>query len=157
MSRVKHATWTLERTYPVPPARVFAAWADPEIKSRWFVGPDGKENKHLFSDFRVGGRESTAGDADGGSRYSYEAVYRDIVEDERIVTTYEMAIDGDRISVSVATVELLGEHTGPRLIYTEQGAYLDDLDQPEWRQQGTAGHLDRLGTELGRTAVDPST
>lgn len=157
MSTVKHATWALERTYPVPPARVFAAWADPEIKARWFVGADGKENKDLFSDFRVGGRETAGGAADGGSWYSYEAVYRDIVEDERIVTTYEMAVDGKRISVSIATVEFLGEDTSTRLIYTEQGAYLDDLDQPEWRQQGTAHQFDRLGGELERAAVDPPT
>jgi uncharacterized protein YndB with AHSA1/START domain len=39
---VTHATFTLERSYPVPPARVFAAWADPAAKARWFTpGEDG--------------------------------------------------------------------------------------------------------------------
>ena len=32
---VAHATFTLERSYPVPPARVFAAWADPAAKVSW--------------------------------------------------------------------------------------------------------------------------
>ena len=37
---VTHATFTLERSYPVPPARVFAAWADPAAKASWFTpGP----------------------------------------------------------------------------------------------------------------------
>jgi hypothetical protein len=29
---VTHATFTLERSYPVPPAQVFAAWADPAAR-----------------------------------------------------------------------------------------------------------------------------
>jgi uncharacterized protein YndB with AHSA1/START domain len=29
---VTHATFSLERSYPVPPARVFAAWAEPAAK-----------------------------------------------------------------------------------------------------------------------------
>ena len=37
---VTHASFTLERSYPTPPARVFAAWADPALKSRWFTGGD---------------------------------------------------------------------------------------------------------------------
>jgi uncharacterized protein YndB with AHSA1/START domain len=36
---VVHGTFAIERTYPVPPARVFAAWADPDTKALWFVGP----------------------------------------------------------------------------------------------------------------------
>src|ERR1035437_9936389 len=34
---VTHATFSLERSYPVPAARVFAAWADPAAKARWFA------------------------------------------------------------------------------------------------------------------------
>jgi uncharacterized protein YndB with AHSA1/START domain len=37
---VTHATFVIERTYEATPARVFAAWADPKAKARWFVGPD---------------------------------------------------------------------------------------------------------------------
>jgi hypothetical protein len=63
---VTHATFTLERSYPVPPARVFAPWAD----------------------------------------------------------------------------------GGTRLVLTEQGAYLDGREQPAWREQGTADHLEALAGEL---------
>ena len=34
---VVHATFALERTYPSSPAQVFAAWADPAVKARWFA------------------------------------------------------------------------------------------------------------------------
>ncbi|MDQ1721444.1 MAG: hypothetical protein QOI26_1178, partial [Pseudonocardiales bacterium] len=36
---VEHSTFTVERTYNAAPARVFAAFADPAKKGRWF-GPD---------------------------------------------------------------------------------------------------------------------
>lgn len=144
----KHATWSLERHYPVPPARVFGAWANPAVKIRWFMGEAGDATPPYTNDFRVGGIESV-GSAPGVSpAYTYEAVYRDIVEDERIVSTYEMSVDERRISVSVATVELFPSQGGTRLVYTESGVYLDDLDQPEYREQGTADHLDRLAQQL---------
>ena len=54
---VTHATFSLERSYPVPPARVFAAWADPAAKARWFAAePDAGHEL----DFRIGGREEPA-------------------------------------------------------------------------------------------------
>ena len=40
---VTHATFTLERTYDAPPAKVFKAFADPAIKRRWFVEGEGWE------------------------------------------------------------------------------------------------------------------
>jgi uncharacterized protein YndB with AHSA1/START domain len=36
-STVVHSTFTIERTYPTAPSRVFAAFASPEIKRRWFT------------------------------------------------------------------------------------------------------------------------
>jgi len=35
---VTHATLVIEHLYAVPPARVFDAWADPAVKTRWFNG-----------------------------------------------------------------------------------------------------------------------
>jgi len=58
---VLHATFTLESSYPAPLSRVFAAWADPAAKARWFAGPD---TEHAL-DFRVGGRETACRPADG--------------------------------------------------------------------------------------------
>jgi uncharacterized protein YndB with AHSA1/START domain len=147
---VTHATFTLERTYPARPARVFAAWADPAAKQRWFNGPEewGPDEHEL--DFRVGGREVSRGGPPGGPVYLYEARYYDIVPDERIVHAYEMHLDGTRISVSLATVELKPEGAGTRLVYTEQGAFLDGYDNPADRERGTADLLDALGRALER-------
>lgn len=140
---VEHATFAIERTYEASPQRAFAAWADPEAKARWFPAAEGD---YQF-DFKVGGRESSSGAVEG-STYTYDAVYQDIVPDERIVYSYDMHMDGKRISVSLATVEFHPAGHGTRLTFTEQGAFLDGLDKPGLREQGTGTLLDALGKEL---------
>jgi uncharacterized protein YndB with AHSA1/START domain len=140
----KHATFTIERTYDAEPARVFNAWSDPAAKTRWFGG--GSDDYEL--DFRVGGRELNRGGEPGGAVYTYEAVYRDIVEDARIVYTYEMYLDEARISVSVTSVDFAPEGEGTRLTFTEHGVFLDGLDSPALREQGTGQLLEALGADL---------
>jgi uncharacterized protein YndB with AHSA1/START domain len=145
---VTHATFVIERTYDTPPARVFAAWAEPEAKARWF-GPDGDGGDYEL-DFKVGGRELNRGSAPDGDVYTYDARYQDIVMDERIVYTYDMLRGDTRISVSLATVEFKPDGSGTKLVFTEQGAFLDGQDTPDLREEGTGSLLDALGVELGR-------
>ncbi|MBM7788717.1 SRPBCC family protein [Tenggerimyces flavus] len=136
---VLHSTFTLERTYPAPPPRVFAAWADPVSKARWFAGPGAE---HAL-DFRVGGQERVAKD---GLRF--EATYADITADERIVYSGTMYA-ADRITtLSLTTVQFEKAESGTKLVLTEQGTYLDGQEHPTWREQGTGSWLDALVTEL---------
>jgi uncharacterized protein YndB with AHSA1/START domain len=106
---VTHATFVVERSYDASPARVFAAWATPKAKARWFVGPDEWEASDHELDFRVGGRERVSGGPKGGPVHAFDARYQDIVPNERIVSTYDMHLDETRISVSLATVEFKAE------------------------------------------------
>lgn len=147
-----HASFTLRRLYPVPPARAFAAFASAEGKSQWFGAPD-DGSAPLQLDFRVGGREHSEGRGPTGQTYRYDATYQDIVPDERIVYSYDMHLDDQRISVSLATVEFRPEAGGTRLVLTEYGAYLDGLDNPQDREQGTNWLLDQLGKVLEREAA----
>ena len=150
---VTHATFVVERTYDASPARVFAAWADPAAKVRWFAPPDEEVSAEFELDFRVGGHEISRGGLPDGQSYGYEARYQDIVPEARIVYTYEMQLNGNRVSVSVATVELEPKGAGTRLVVTEQGAYLDGHDSPDLRQKGTGELLDALGAELRRPSA----
>ena len=152
---VTHATFVLERSYAASPARVFAAFADPAAKARWFAGPGDWREPAWTMDFRVGGREVNRGGPASGPVHEFDAVYQDIVAGERIVYTYDMRLDGRRISVSVVTIELRPDGDGTRLVFVEQGAYLDGLDRPEYREQGTAELLDALGVELHRVTAVP--
>ena len=147
MSDVVHDTFTFERSYPVPPARVFAAWSDPAQKRRWFRGPDEWPQGEHSLDFRVGGRERNEGRVPGGGAFRYDAVYHEIVADRRIVLAYTMHSDDVLISVSLSTVQLIAERGGTRLVYTEQGTYLPGGDTPAMRLAGTEqiyGNLERL-------------
>jgi uncharacterized protein YndB with AHSA1/START domain len=153
---VHHATFTIDRTYDAPVARVFAAWADPAAKARWFVGPDDWERSDHAMDFRVGGCETVSGGPPGGPVHAFEGRYQDIVPERRIIYSYDMHIGGDRISVSLATVELTPEGGGTRLVFTEQGAFLDGYDNPAQREEGTRGLLDNLAAALAARTKEES-
>lgn len=146
---VTHGSFTVERRYPVPPAKAFAAWADPKIKARWFGAP-GKENPSQIFEFKVGGREFNADKGPNGEDFTFDVRYYDIVADERIVYAYDMTLNKARISVSVATIEFKPEGKGTHLIVTEHGAFLDGLDNVKQRRDGTDWLLDQLGAELAK-------
>jgi len=146
---IEHADLRIERRYEAPPAAVFAAWSSAEAKARWFMGPDDEwKSEPLELDFRVGGRERSVGRAAGGTVHTANAIYWDIVEPERIVFTYEMLLDERRISVTLATVELAADGNGTRLVFTEQGVFLDGLIDPALREEGWGSLLDALGRAL---------
>jgi uncharacterized protein YndB with AHSA1/START domain len=141
---VIHSTFSLERVYPASPARVFAAWADPAAKGRWFAGNGAVHEL----DFRVGGRELARGGSPDGEELTFESVYRDIVPDERIVFASTMAVRDAVVTVSITTVQIAPSAEGTRLELVEQGTFLDGHEQPEWRERGTGAQLDALATEL---------
>jgi uncharacterized protein YndB with AHSA1/START domain len=151
---VIHDTFVIERTYPAPASRVFAAFASKEAKDAWGdtgdVTEPGADDSGPELDFRVGGRERF-GFGYQGISYRYDARYYDIVPDQRLIYSYEMYADGARISVSVATIEFAAETGGTTLTWTEQGAYLDGFDgadAAQLRREGTAEMLDGLAKYL---------
>ena len=147
------ATFTVERDIAFPPAAVFRAFADIDAKRRWFGDPDGTDTEHVL-DFRVGGLEhSSGGSPEAGGWYAYDATYQDIVPDQRIVYTYAMTIDGNRISASVATIELAPHEAGTHLRLTEQGVFLDGLDTNAAREHGTNELIDALAASLEPAAT----
>lgn len=146
----RHGTFVIERTYPTAtPSRAFAAWADAAAKGTWLDDPDYKADDSDYElEFKVGGHERFGGIGPDGTTYSYDALYYDIIDDQRIVYAYEMYSGSERMSVSVATVEFESAGDGTRLTYTEQGVFLDDIDKIEARQEGTEFILDNLGKYL---------
>jgi uncharacterized protein YndB with AHSA1/START domain len=144
-----HDTFRIERHFDASPDRVFRAFADPQAKAKWFGGPAEMKREDETFDFREGGRETMVSVLGDGTRFGFYASYLDIVPDERIVYTYDMSMNGQRISVSVATVELRrGAAGGTDFAITEQGVYLDGLDNSAQRKQGTDDLMDALAQSL---------
>jgi uncharacterized protein YndB with AHSA1/START domain len=146
---IVHADFVIERTFPAAPAKVFAAWADPKIKARWFGDPG---SPSAVFDFSVGGREYSAGRGPDGSEYTFDLRYLNIVPHNRIVYAYDMTIRGKPISASLAAIELIPSGTGTRMIVTEHGAYFDGLDNVGQREAGTIHLIGALEQELARQA-----
>lgn len=146
---VVHSEFTIERLYEFTPAQTFSAFADPELKGQWFAVPEHFQNRAWELDFRVGGGELNRGTVPGGRTYTFKSHFYEITTDERIVFAYDMHADETLMSVSLTTVQFLpvgGSAT--RLLFTEQGAFFDGLDQPAARECGTGELLTALGTFL---------
>src|SRR4051812_7441479 len=147
-----HDTFTIERTLDAPPARVFEALANPEIKAKWFAGPPSWQENERTCDFRVGGRERLSGTHAGGLTSVFDAQYFDIVPNERVVYVYEMTVNARKISTSLATFELSAVGGKTKLRLTEQGAYFADPDMKKYasegqaasRLEGTKGLMDKI-------------
>jgi uncharacterized protein YndB with AHSA1/START domain len=146
--KVDHAVFTLERHYDAPLALLYGAFADEKAKSRWFGGGSDWDMESRKFDFRVGGHEHLSGKWKSGMVSTFDAIYLDIVPEQRIIYAYDMHIDGKHISVSLATVLFAGDGAGSKLSITEQGAFLDGYDDAGSREKGTRGLLERIADSL---------
>jgi uncharacterized protein YndB with AHSA1/START domain len=145
---VVHAIFSLERTYDASPATVYRALSDKAAKARWFEGGEGYVILERDMDVRPGGHEHLRGRWASGTVSTFDAVYYDVVPNERLVYAYEMSLDDRKISVSLATIQLTPAGAGTRLMVTEQGAFLDGYDDAGSRERGTGSLLDQLGASL---------
>jgi uncharacterized protein YndB with AHSA1/START domain len=144
---VEHATFVLERVYPTTRERVFAAMSNKDQKAKWFSDPSTIDERQWDFDFREGGREYESGPF-RGEIHTFDAIYLDIVENERITWAYNMTVGGVRLSTSLTVVELTTVPEGTRLMFTETGAFFDGHEKPALREQGTGWILDALGESL---------
>jgi uncharacterized protein YndB with AHSA1/START domain len=147
-----HATFVVERSYPVPVEAVWHALSDNSARDQWFGGGPEFDVDEKSHDFRVGGGGVEDGRWHGGPRSRFLSTYTDIVDQQRIVFTYDMWVDDRHMSTSLTTIALAADDTGTCLTYTEQGVHLDGLDTVEGREEGTRGILDNLGTFLAESS-----
>ena len=154
MSRsITHASFTITRHWKHAPARVFEAFAKEEAKAKWFAGPPGFELHEKSFDFREGGRETLSGKHANGMVTAFDCLYREIAppttsETGRIIYSYVMHLDGNKISVSQAAIEIIPESGGTKLVLTEYGDYLDGYDDAGKREHGTNWLIDTLEKSL---------
>jgi uncharacterized protein YndB with AHSA1/START domain len=125
---IRQYDFTIERRFRQTPAQAFRAFANPELKQRWFGVPEGWSEAKWELDFRVGGSKVSVGRDPRRVLHGFRSRYHDIVDGERIVFAYDLLLDGRLISVSLTTVEVRPDGDGTRLVFTEHGAFFDDLE-----------------------------
>lgn len=148
-SQLEHGTFTIERLLEAPPTQVFACWSTSQAKLRWFHCEDWGQPDHQL-DFRIGGRETNRTGPAGGPIHLYDALYHDIVTDERFVLSYTMWVGDVRISVSLMSVEFIPESGRTRMVFTEQMVVLDERYPVSSREEGTRAGLENLAAEIAR-------
>jgi uncharacterized protein YndB with AHSA1/START domain len=101
----------ITREFDAPPRLVYKAWTTPELVQRWWAGQRGRMTVTDI-DLRVGGMWRYVMIADGGYEVAFHGEYREIVPNERIVTTevFEGAppSDGDDVIDVVTFAEADG-------------------------------------------------
>ena len=148
--RLARAGFTVTRDYPAEVERVWDAFADEQQKLSWWGAGDSIEPREWAFDFRVGGLDVAEGKFHGGPVTRYEATYTNIVERNRIVTTYDMWLDGVHMSTSIASFEFEPTATGSQLTHVEHGVFFDQFwADGAGREEGTRGILEKLGAYLG--------
>src|SRR5438128_11678131 len=88
----------ITREFAAPRQLVYKAYTTPELIKRWWSGDRG-EVTSAEVDLRVGGRWRYVMTANGGFEVAFHGEYREIVPDERLVTTevYEGAPEGEAV------------------------------------------------------------
>lgn len=147
-----HSTFVIERSFHQALARVYAAFAQPEQKRRWYVeGPH--EILNFEMDFRIGGHERARyrfreDHQFAGVELESRTTFADIVPESRIVVTSTMTFGDRPISVVLITFEFLATDVGTDLICTHQGTFFEGSGGPEMRERGWQVLFDRLANVL---------
>jgi uncharacterized protein YndB with AHSA1/START domain len=149
---IAHTTFTIDRRIAHPPAKVFAAFATLEAKSKWFGGPPQWALAERSLDFRVGGREIACNGPSETRMHRFDALYQDIVPDRRIIYSYDMHIGETKISVSLTTFEFLRDGAGTRVKFIEHAVFLDGYQDAGSREAGSNWLIGKLADVLDSVA-----
>jgi uncharacterized protein YndB with AHSA1/START domain len=152
-SKLTHASFVVERFYEASPSRVFAAFAEPAARRRWYVEADGW-TIHAYvppAVLKPGATEHSRFSPPGADVVlTNDTVYLEVEEGARLIFAYAMTLNATPLSSSLATVEFQPEGKGTRMIFTEQGAYHDG--NVAGREEGSRELMESLARELARAA-----
>ena len=130
---------TIKRRLKAPPAKVFAAWTDPEKMKRW-VAPGDAITVRAESDARVGGRYRWVMKAQSGEEHDVSGIYREVIANEKLVFTWAWKSTPERQSQVTVLLKPDGDGTMLTLIHE----HFFDADARDRHQRGWNGSLDKL-------------
>jgi uncharacterized protein YndB with AHSA1/START domain len=141
----------ITRDFDAPRHLVYKAWTTPELIKRWWSGDRG-EVTIAEVDLRVGGMWRYVMVANGGFEVAFHGEYRDIVPNERIVSTevYEAMPEAEAVNTLTftekdgrTTLSVLVQHASQQ----SRDAHIDS--GMEGGMQEAMDHLEQVAVSLG--------
>jgi len=93
---------TIKRRFNAPPAKVFAAWTDPEKVKVW-MGPGEVKTIRAENDVRVGGRYRIVMQAPNGEEHDVGGTYREVIVNKKLIYTWAWKSTPERESLVTVT------------------------------------------------------
>jgi uncharacterized protein YndB with AHSA1/START domain len=133
----------ISRVINAPRERVFQAHVDPALYAQW-LGPRGLTMDLQELNVVPGGRYRYVHADDAGNAYGFRGVFHDVVENERIVQTFEF--DGMPGHISLETLTFEDADGGTRLNITSVFQSVEDRDGmvQSGMEQGVTQGYDKL-------------
>jgi len=139
----------ITRRFAAPRHLVYRAWTTPELVKQWWSGGHGTMTVAEI-DLRVGGRWRYVLVADDGFEVAFHGEYREIVPNERIVTTevFEMpgapALAAADEPLNIVTFTEVDGHTELSLLVQTSNKELRDLILNSGMESGMQQQMDVL-------------
>lgn len=132
---------TLKRRVKAPPARVFAAWTDPQKLAAWF-GPaeTSAGSVQAEMDVVVGRRFKVSFRTEDGEYHEVGGLYREVAPDRRLKFTWAWHTTPERESLVTVTLSPDGDGT---LLTLHHEQFFDEKAR-DGHQGGWTGALDNL-------------
>jgi uncharacterized protein YndB with AHSA1/START domain len=130
---------TLKRRIKAPPAKVFAAWTDPEKVKGW-MGPGEVKVLKVECEPRVGGRYRWLMQSPAGEEHDVSGIYREFVPNQKLVFTWAWKTMPER--ESLVTVEIRPDGDGSLLTLTHEQFF--DEEARDRHQSGWTSALDKM-------------
>jgi uncharacterized protein YndB with AHSA1/START domain len=137
---VTRPSLTLKRRLNAPPAKVYAAWTNPQNMTRWF----GPANARIGSvqaeiDARIGGRFRISFSTDD-EYYEAGGVYREVVPNQKLVFSWAWHSTPERESQVTISLKPDGDGT---LLTLHHEQFFDSAAR-DGHERGWTGMLDNL-------------
>jgi uncharacterized protein YndB with AHSA1/START domain len=150
-NEVMHSTLVFERWVSAIVDKVFAAFADINMKSQWGAPSDTAVLIYDTTDFREGGSEHFRCGSKANPNIHGTTHYLTIVQNSRIVSTETIEVDGMRLCVSMTTLELFDDGDRTKLRSTSHVASFIGADMIKGYEIGNNASLDNLCSYFDQT------
>src|SRR5215831_15524223 len=144
----------ITRTFDAPASLLFALWSKPEHLKRW-MGPANFTCPEVEIDFRVGGAYRATITSPARGENWFGGVYREIVENKRLVFTFTWDNDGPSAGVETL-VTITFEEKGGKTVQTFHQRPFLNVERRDSHVGGWTSAFDKLAAYAAQIAKEHS-